>query len=262
MGSSQASQLEAVGQLKSSERMQINKTGTDIKIFEHIFRDGNGEAFRSALSESYSFASQIIQTAKKVKPYHGLELWDQAVQYKLEKINQSENLFIDGTDFLLEKQDSVKVWQYGYSITKSRRKGQRFWTLPDGIIKIQQEVIALEFDHGKNIGRWANQLIKAVRLLASKYIDGVLYCFCMEKDLNSSGHLITEQYPFTGEFLSLLQANIFEKKLGIITLFPIDWCDKFSIEQVEVFDFFRNTYIVKKTGSKSRKTAQEILDLL
>ena len=242
--------------------MKLSKTGTNIQAFEQIFRDGKGSIFRFALSESFSFASQVIRIANEARPKHGLELWDQAVQYKLAKLNQQQYPFIDNTTCILEKQDSTQVWQYGFTITTLSGKNQRLWTLPEGIIKTPREVIALEFDHGITIGRWANQLVKAVRSLASKQIDGALYCFCMEKNLNESGCLFTEQEPFSEEFLALLRANMFEKKLGIITLFPTEWRGENLYERNDFIDFFESMYIDKKAGLKSRLGAQEILSQL
>lgn len=238
--------------------MNINRTGTNLQPVEHIFCDGSGEKFRTALSASFLFASTIAQIANEKRPNHGLELWDQAIQYWLAKANQEVNLFSDDASFILEKQNNIEVWQYGVSITISSAK-QRLWTLPDGIIKTPREIIALEFDHGENIGRWANQLTKAVRSLASKQINGVLYCFCMEKDLSPSGHLFTEQNNFSDEFLLLLQASIFEKKLGMITLFPKEWCIESTNEREEIIDFFESTYIEKNVGTKSKSVAREIL---
>jgi len=191
-----------------------------------------------------------------------LELWDQAVQYKLAKSIQQEYPFIDNTTCTLEKQNSVYVWKYGFSITSASRTGQRLWTLPDGILKTSNEVISLELDHGDTTGRWANQLIKATRSLASKYIDGVLYCFCMEKNINDSGYLFAEDEHLTDEFLSLLQVNRFDKKLGIFTLLPREWRGKSSFARKEIIDFFESTYIKKKAGPKSKLDAQEILNRL
>lgn len=242
--------------------MEINKSGTDVSAFEGLFRDGTGEAFRSALTASFAFASVIIHCAKKVRPAHGLELWDQAVQYELARINQSGDLFVDGTSLYLEKTDSQRVWQYGFSITGTRRRGQRLWTLPDGIIETPVARIAVEFDHGDTVGTWANQLIKAVRSCASGQITGVLYCFYMEKDPHSSGQLLGEYETFSDEFGRLLDAHTFGKRLGMVTEFPSKEVGR-RIGDREVFDFFESTYVAnKKAGTKSRETAQEILSSL
>ena len=84
----------------------------------------------------------------------------------------------------------------------------------------------------------------------------------MEKNLNESGYLFTEKEPLTNEFLSLLQVNRFEKKLGIFTLFPLEWRRKLSFERNEIVDFFDSMYIKKKAGLKSKLNAQEILNRL
>jgi hypothetical protein len=239
--------------------MLIDKSGSNIIPFEHLFLDGNGKLFRIALCKSFSFASNVIQIAKKISPEHKLELWDQAVGYKLTKIAISEKFFIDGVSIRLEKETDNVVWQYGISVTKSHTPKQRLWTLPDGLIQTPNQVITIEFDHGNNIGKWANQLIKAVRSFASSQISGVLYCFCMEKDLNVSGDLLDQGDDFTVEFKSLLNANTSGKKLGIITIPPIEW-RKLPPKKNEIVDFFQDTYILnKKISKKSREVAQQLL---
>ena len=198
-----------------------------------------------------------ISLPKKIAHEHKLDLWDQAVQFKLAKINQSEKLFIDGVRLYLEKDDSKEVYKYGISITQLQKQGQRLWILPDVIIKTSNQVIiAVEIDHGKNFGKGANQLIKAVRSLASNQIKGVLYCFCLEKDLNPSGYLLDSNDDFTEDFLSLLNASLSEKDLGVITIQPREW-QTLVYDKKEVFDFFERAYTSKnKVNQKSRKTAE------
>ena len=239
--------------------MLIDKSGSNITHFKHLFLDGNGKLFRIALCNSFSFASNVIQFAQKTLPEHKLELWDQAVGYKLIKIASSEKFFVDGAAIHLEKESTNVVWQYGISITKSQRPEQRLWTLPDGVIKTSNQVITLEFDHGNTIGKWANQLIKAVRSFASSQVDGVLYCFCLERDLNESGDLLDPNDDYTIEFQSLLNANISGKKLGIITIPPKEWQKPLSNTN-EIADFFKDTYILRnKKNKKSRDVAQQFL---
>ncbi len=202
--------------------MHIDKTGSDITPFKSLFPDGKGELFRLALSNSFSFASYMVQTAQETFPDHKLGLWDQAVQYKLANTSPLEKLFVPGVTLHLEKDDSREAWQYGISITERQKKGQRLWVLPDGIIKTPNQVIALELDHGRNIGKWASQLVKAGRSCASGHIDGVLYCFCLEKDLHPSGALLGPEDNFTREFRSLLVASLSGKSLGTITISPCE----------------------------------------
>ncbi|MCR4439603.1 MAG: hypothetical protein QHJ34_13765 [bacterium] len=243
--------------------MHIRRSGTDVNALAHLFADGKGEAFRFALGESFSFASELIRTTRRVKPNHALELWDQAVQYKLRLISRARDLFADGTSLHLEKQDSSIVWQFGFSITECRRRGKRLWTLPDGIIITPSQVIALEFDHGDSVGRWASQLLKAVRSLASDRINRLLYCFCMDKDLHSSGNLVDQQDAFTKEFLTLLDASLLGKSLGMITVFAMEWQSVNLIEIEEVSDFYKSVYITnEKASPKSRKIAHEVLHQL
>ena len=93
-------------------------------------------------------------------------------------------------------------------------------------------------------------------------VDGVLYCFCMEKDLNSSGELMSKDEHFTEEFLSLLRANLFGKKLGMMTLFPLEWHNKVQVTTDDVIEFYKRVYIIGNAGKKSRETAREIVEKL
>jgi hypothetical protein len=237
----------------------IDKTGSDITPFQHFFVDGKGEFFRHALSYSFAFAFNTLQLALKISPNHKLDLWDQAVQYKLEKINNSRKLFVDGVKLYTEKKNSKEVWNYGISITKSQKQGQRLWILPDALIKTSSQTIAIEFDHGPNLGKWANQLIKAARSLASNHISGVLYCFCLEKDLHPLGYLLDSSDDFTEEFQQLLQASLSKKDLGIITIQPCEW-QNLAYDKKEAVDFFESAYALnKKMSQKSRIVAEQIL---
>lgn len=236
----------------------IDKSGSNTAPFKHLFVDGKGELFRFALCNSFSFASNLVQFARETSPNHKLDLWDQAVQYKLAKTARLERLFIDGVSLHLEKESNHEVWQYGISVTESQRRGQRLWILPDGLIKTSEQVIALEFDHGDNLGKWASQLIKAVRSCASSHIAGVLYCFCLEKNLHPSGYLLDPNDDFTGEFQSLLNANLSGKSLGIITIPPSEW--QSPPNKGEFVDFFESAYVFnKKMSLRSQKVAQQIL---
>lgn len=133
------------------------------------------------------------------------------------------------------------------------------WTLPDGIIKTPNQAFALELDHGRNVGKWANQLVKAARSSASRQISGVLYCFCLEKDLHPSGNLLDPKDDFTREFQSLLEASLSGKRLGTITISPCEW-QSLTNDKREAIDFFKNAYVVNdKTGPKAREAAQLIL---
>ena len=241
--------------------MKIDRTGSNLTPFMSLFADGKGDNFKIALSRSFSFASYIAILAKNTMPAHKLDLWDQAVQYQLAKIGQSEKLFVDGTILLLEKYDSKEVWQHGLSITNPPRLGQRLWVLSDAIIKTPTQAIAIELDHGSQLGRWAQQLLKAVRILASDRVDGVLYCFYWEKDLSPSESLLGTNFDFSEEFLSLINALLFNKKLGLITLGLNN--TSFSFERAVAVKFFEETYVTNpKMSLKSRQVAQKILENL
>lgn len=89
--------------------MYIDKTGSDITAFRSLFLDGKGQSFRLALSNSFSFASKVVQMAQETVPDHKLGLWDQAVQYKLAKTIGQEKPLVDGVALYLEKEDSQMV---------------------------------------------------------------------------------------------------------------------------------------------------------
>jgi hypothetical protein len=252
---------KAVPIVRNFKTMKMDKTGSNLTPFMNLFADGKGDNFKIALSRSFSFASYVVNLAKNTMPAHKLDLWDQAVQYELAKIGQSEKLFVDGTKLFLEKYDNKEVWQHGLSITNPPRPGERLWVLPDAIIKTPDQVISIELDHGAQLGRWAQQLLKAVRILASDRVDGVLYCFYWEKGLSPSESLLGKNFDFSEEFHSLINALLFNKKLGLITL-GLDNTG-FSFERTDAVDFFEETYVTNpKMSLKSRQVAQNILESL
>ena len=102
--------------------MYINKTGSDIMPFKHLFLDGKGELFQRAFSDSFSFASDTVKLIQEKAPDHKFNLWDQAVQYKLAKINKLKQLFVNGARALPSKKATVKKFinmdkNSGYCLT-------------------------------------------------------------------------------------------------------------------------------------------------
>jgi hypothetical protein len=181
-----------------------------------------------------------------------LEIWDQAVSFQLGNLAESSSLFIEGTKLYLEKDHSEIVWKCGYNVLESHPKDKRLWVLPDGIIKIKDEtIIIVEFDHGDTIGEWANQLLKALRILASGKVQGVLYCFCLEKDIQNP-----ENEKLTKEFQSLIVSLCGNKKLGIITLRPSQ-----SFDKKEAKGFFEKVYLKNQNISpQSREEAEKLVE--
>jgi hypothetical protein len=88
----------------------------------------------------------------------------------------------------------------------------------------------------------------------------VLYCFCMEKDLHSTGDLLDSKDSFTGEFLSLVGANLAGKSLGMITISPREWSGHSDDE--EFAEFLESAYLKRKMSIPSQEVAQQILNKL
>ncbi|MGB8214626.1 MAG: hypothetical protein WCE68_13795 [Anaerolineales bacterium] len=240
--------------------VNLDSTGSNITSFSHLFSDGTGRKFRNAIASSFSFASGVVRVIQDSSVNHQLELWDQAVSYELGTTLKSESFLAEGVKTYLEKQESEEVWHYGFPILeRDRNQKTRQWVLPDGLLKKNDQIITIEFDHGKVIGKWASQLLKAIRALAAMKIDGVIYCYCFDSE-SSIKKLSTDQ--LTVEFKALVDCNSFGKPIGIITIFS----DELQVDlpnRNDVIDFLNSAYINNPSKAKeSRKKAEDIAKTL
>ena len=240
--------------------LNLEDNGSNIHPFVHLFLDKSGVAFQDAIVRSFSFASETVHTVKKLPVGHPLELWDQATSYKLDGIIKSKSLLADGVEILLEKLNSEEVWHYGFSVLKTDRdRKTRQWVLPDGLIKTTHKPIAIEFDHGLEVGKWANQLLKAIRGLASDKIDGIIYCFCFDSE--SSVRRLSDG-ELTDEFQKLVDLHKFNKPIGIVTVFP-NQLQSDQINSKEIIDFLDMAYLQNPKKSKeSHMKAEQIIKAL
>ncbi len=240
--------------------LSLDDNGSNIRAFKHLFPDGTGERFRDAIIHSFSFASGVVRTVQELAVKHQLELWDQAVSYRLGEILSLGYQFAEGVEIHLEKQESERIWRHGFSIVKTdSNQRTRQWVLPDGLIQRNGETIALEFDHGEAIGKWADRLLKAIRALAAEKINGVIYCYCFDGGAPIS-KLSSED--LTDEFIRLVDHCSFGKPIGVLTIFR----DELQVDLPDldsVLNFLDAVYIHNRNKSKeSRKTAEEIAKAL
>jgi len=239
--------------------LNLEDNASNIRSFGYLFSDRTGRAFREAVTRSFSYASEVVRTIQELQISHKLELWDQAVSFKLGTINKSDALLADRVDMPLEKLDSKDVWKYGYSVL--RRDGARKtrqWVLPDGLFITDKEIIAIEFDHGKTVGEWANKLWKAARGLASTKIDGLFFCYCFE---NGSHIDKLSGEEMTNEFLTLVDLARSNKPIGFITVFPHEL--KTSRENIdEIVDFFQSAYSGRTMSAASKEITIQIQEAL
>ena len=172
----------------------------------------------------------------------------------------SEPLLADGVEIHLEKQESKKFGDNAFCILKTDSDHKtRQWVLPDGLIKSNNQIISIEFDHGITVGKWANQLLKAIRALASDNISGVIYCFCFDKG-SSINKLSVEE--MTDEFQALVSCNTFDKPVGVLTVFHHE-LQADPPSKSGVIDFLETTYI-KNSGKAigSKRKAEQIVRAL
>lgn len=188
--------------------LELGHNGTDIHFFAELFADGTGSHFFAAAARSFLSAEREMKASTTKE-----EIWDRVAQNDLAARCDAEKILIPDAELLLEKGHGGKVvWNYGVRVYRGQ-KG-RGWTLPDGLIRRGTEVYALEFDHGNTVGRWARQLVKAMRLAASPSIDGVLFCYWTPKDHRQ---WFTD-IEFTPEFKAVVEAGIGQKRVGILTI--------------------------------------------
>ena len=240
--------------------LDLDDKCSNIGSFVNLFSDGVGVTFREAIAYSFSFASGAVRTIQALSIRHQLELWDQAVSYKLGRILISDPILANGVDIHLEKQDSKIVWHYGFSILKTdRERKTRQWVLPDGLIRRANAAVAIEFDHGITVGKWANQLLKAIRVLASDKICGVIYCFCFERGSSINKLSIEEM---TNEFRALVDCNGFKKPIGFITILPFELRADLPAKS-EVIDFLEIAYLSNSNKAiESKRKAENIVKVL
>jgi hypothetical protein len=162
--------------------LSLDDSGSNLSQLAFLFADGTGEQFRTALGRAFYAAYQTKPATNQGKGKKN-EWWDTTVQRQLKQQNWG---LTKECELLLEKTDKSKkgtvVWQYGYHIFQDSPSGERFWCLPDGVITLpnSEQVIALELDHGSSANNWADKLLKAMRILSSTRISGLLFCYCAE----------------------------------------------------------------------------------
>lgn len=193
--------------------LNLDETGSDLTTFQNLFADGDPQPFAAAIERAFAFAVAVQKVVLDVESRPGIELWDQAVQYALAKTSPSDfGLHRDGQLVLEKSGNAHEVWRYGFGVTKAGHG--RPWVLPDGLLRSGSKRIAVEFDHGSNVGRWATQLLKAVRSTHATRVDAVLYCFLYER---VGGGNPFKEIEFSDEFKSLLSATAV-KPVGVLTV--------------------------------------------
>ncbi|MSP14945.1 MAG: hypothetical protein EXR62_18550 [Chloroflexi bacterium] len=226
--------------------LPLDESGSNLSALKFLFSDGTGAKFRNAIGQAFQFANEVVYVLRIEEPSHKLELWDQAVQRKLSRIvSKAEPCFVPGTRLFLEKTETGRdVWQYGIHVFESyNRGGQRFWNLPDGVIRTPTAIIAIEFDHGPTIGNWARQLVKAIRSAASPKIEGVLFCFCVDAPKSTRPLFVGEK--FTTAFQTLVEAGC-NKPVGIITVDQLELSNFSKPTKEEILIFKREVYDQQK----------------
>jgi hypothetical protein len=187
--------------------LHLDESGSNTLALSKFFSDPTGTELRQVVAEAF-FLAQREATNNRTKQ----EVWDRVAQTELFRLATQNTLMSPGAELLLEKGHGGKiVWNYGIRVF-AEQTGRK-WTLPDGLIRTADEIIAVELDHGRSLGNWARQLLKATRLAASPRIDGVLFCYCTPTDQRkwfTTG-------DFTDEFKAIIETGI-DKPVGIITI--------------------------------------------
>lgn len=238
--------------VKNQFAIEIDGKGSDISSVRHLFVDGTGAGFREILKATFSFAREVESRIKLADPKHGLEIWDTAAQHRLTELLDAANVFAAGSDLRLEKTSGGRyVWSKGIWVFEADRgRDRRPLFLPDGLIQSQNAIYAFELDHGIDVGKWATQLLKAVRANASSYIDGTVYAFWLNGESPFGNSTLTK------EFVRLLSVE--GKPLGVVTICRDDLDGTTPPSAHEVASFLRRVYARSQSRDKALRLADKI----
>jgi hypothetical protein len=193
-------------------------TGSDLLPLSSFIDNNIEELLRRIVADVFAFAQEAEKVARGINRDHKREVWDVAAQHRLDKLLRKEGSK-HNFDLFLEKpcrdeKPPEKMINRGKYLPHIYRSRQSPIANPDGILEIKGKYIAVELDHGKDLGMWLRQLLKGARSTLSQNIHGLLYLFCTSKD-QTKWFMVDNLTPEFGEALSWASTK---KPIGILTI--------------------------------------------